>query len=64
MAGAPKNTRKGAVLHYSPKCIKQGCSKEHPLIFALGRRGGCLPDGEARGRDRIYADCFACDVQV
>ena len=29
---------------------------EHPLIFAPGRRDGCLPKGEARGGDFALND--------
>ena len=38
------------------KSNEKGCPDEHPLIFAPGRRDGCLPDGEARGGDFALGD--------
>ena len=38
------------------KSNEKGCPDEHPLIFAPGIRGGCLPYGEARGGDFALGD--------
>lgn len=38
------------------KSLEKGCPDEHPLIFAPGMRGGCLPYAEARGGDLARND--------